>query len=110
MNITNEGRSKGAKKAKKNRDLIPKGGIADPKKANAEFCRRIEEQGKCFCNRVCKCGKRRAVTTVVTDFKQMQTRYISHFEYDEYVAKGWDINLDLGHHSIHALLATRVIK
>ena len=110
MNITNKGRSKGAKKAKKNRDLIPTGGIADPKKANAEFERLLLAEGKCFCNRVCKCGKRRAVTTVVTDFKQMQTRYISHFDYDEYVAKGWNINIDLGHHSIHALLATRVIE
>ena len=110
MNISFKSRSKGGKRSAARRKLVPKGGIADPKKANAEFERLLLAEGKCFCNRVCKCGKRREVTTAEPDFKQMQTRYISHFDYDEYVAKGWNINIDLGHHSIHALLATRVIE
>jgi len=108
LTASTESRRRGGQKSAERLKWVPKGGISDPVKANAEFVRLLN--GRCFCNRVCKCGKRRAVTTVVTDFKQMETRYISPFEYDEYIADGWDINIDLGHHSVHALLATRVIE
>ena len=43
---------------KRNQDMIPVGGIKSPIAANAEFARRIGD--KCFCNAVCKCGKRKS--------------------------------------------------
>lgn len=95
MNITNEGRSKGAKQARKNRDLIPRGGITDPVKANAEFAHLIGD--KCFCNRKCKCGKRPV----------LEAQYINPDDRSVFEASGWRINENLGHHSVHAVLAVK---
>lgn len=58
MNITDEARRRGQEQFRKNLDMVPTGGIANPMKANAEFARLIG--GKCFCNAVCKCGKKQA--------------------------------------------------
>ena len=62
MNITDEARRRGQEQFRKNLDLVPKGGIANPMKANEEFNRRIGD--RCFCNGayngVCKCGKKQA--------------------------------------------------
>ena len=62
MNITDEARRRGQEQFRKNLDLVPRGGIANPMKANAEFARLIGD--RCFCNGACsgacKCGKKRA--------------------------------------------------
>ena len=62
MNLDDEARRKSQEQFRKNLDLVPRGGIANPMKANAEFARLIGD--RCFCNGacsgVCKCGKKRA--------------------------------------------------
>lgn len=47
MNITDEGRRKGAETQRWMRDLTPNSGFRNPTRANAEFVRRLN--GRCFC-------------------------------------------------------------
>ena len=47
MNITDEGRPKGAETERRNLDMIRTGSIRDPLRANAEFKRLLK--GRCFC-------------------------------------------------------------
>tara|TARA_R100001129_G_scaffold164232_1_gene130269 strand:+ start:1274 stop:1447 length:174 start_codon:yes stop_codon:yes gene_type:complete len=44
------------------------------------------------------------------DWQELTARYIRWHEIDAYVANGWRINKDIGHHAAHAVLATKVVK
>jgi len=62
MNITDEGRRKGAETYKRNMALKPDGGFISPVRANVEFVRRLK--GRCFCppgrhNPNCVVGKKK---------------------------------------------------
>jgi hypothetical protein len=44
------------------------------------------------------------------DWQELIARYIGWHEIDAYVAEGYEINRDIGHHAAHAVLATKVVK
>ena len=44
------------------------------------------------------------------DWQELTARYIRWHEIDAYVADGYEINRDIGHHAAHAVLATKVEK